>query len=138
MKKLITLAVLTITTTASAQEMAQHFFKSWDTNEDGAITLEELFNKRDNVFASFDLDEDGILNLEEYTTFDEARANDHAGNGGEEGKGNGFHKGMELAFNDVNGDGEVSRAEFLTMSKDWFIAMDKSEDGKVTIEDLAH
>ena len=89
-------------------------------------------------FFTFDENGDGSLTAEEYVAFDEARAVDqasegHGNNGGGDGKG---AVGMTLEFNDVDGNGEVSTAEFIYQSEAWFFIMDSNGDGKVTSADF--
>lgn len=114
-----------------------HFIENWDLNEDGQVTLAEAQERRADVFYSFDADEDGYLNAEEYGYFDEARANDMAGQGGH-GKGamKNAEGGMHLAFNDSDGDGRVSSEEFVARTADWITTMDRNGDGVVTTADF--
>lgn len=136
----------------------QHFLDNWDDNGDGIVTLAEVEEKRGNVFYSFDQEDDGFLSAEDYVFFDEARAADMAmevgqngqgrGNGGGHGKGGGHgngggnmgqHRGaqgMSLEANDINGDGQVSLAEFMENSVIWLANMDNNSDGVVTTEDF--
>lgn len=43
---------------------------------------------------------------------------------------------MTLAFNDVNGDGAVSREEFLSRTMNWLSVIDRNGSGDVTSEDF--
>ena len=114
-----------------------HFIENWDLNGDGQVTAAELAEKRGDVFFTFDSDEDGKLNAEEYGYFDEARKNDmegqpeHAG-----GKMNKVQAGMQMAFNDVDGDGLVTREEFLGQVGAWLTSIDRNADGVITGEDF--
>ena len=115
-----------------------HFIQNWDLDGDGAVSLEDIATRRDDVFFTFDADENGALDAEEYVLFDEARANDMENNGGH-GKGNGLRRaseGMTLSFNDTDGNGEVSREEFLAHSADWLAMLDRNGDGTVTTADF--
>lgn len=144
-------ALLFCANVAAAQgNPGAHFIENWDLNADGQVTLAEATERRDNIFATFDADEDGALNAEEYDLFDEARANDMAengmggkgaGQGGGQGGGQGHGKmnpanGMMRKFTDVNGDGTVTRDEFMASIPDWYARMDKNADGTVTVEDF--
>lgn len=136
---LATAAALLFTSAAFAQQggMGGHFIENWDQDSDGAVTLAELAEKRENVFASFDSNEDGMLDAEEYALFDEARANDQAQIGGGHGKGkNGPETPMERSFNDTNADGMVSAEEWAAGSPLMFAKLDKNGDGKVTSDDF--
>ena len=45
------------------------------------------------------------------------------------------HVGL-CCCNDVDGDGQVSRDEFLARTPDWFAKMDRDGNGSVTTEDF--
>lgn len=142
-KKILTLATLAsllLAGSAMAQGNAPGagFIENWDMDGNGAVTLEEIIEKRGEVFYMFDQEDDGVLSAENYKLFDEARAADQAqaagnANGGGEQRG---AKGMTLEFNDDNGDGEVSRDEFVENSDEWFAIMDRNGDGEVTSADF--
>jgi hypothetical protein len=113
-----------------------HFIESWDLNGDMAVSADEARERRADVFASFDANEDGFIDAEEYKTFDEARANDQAGN---EPAGRGAlnpANGMRLEANDTDGDGKVSEAEFLDNAAGWIADIDRNGDGVVTRADF--
>lgn len=139
-KTLLTLALVAMAMPvwAQGQQPGAHFIESWDIDEDGSVDLEDITTRRGDVFFTFDADENGSLDAEEYVAFDEARANDMETNGGH-GNGNGMRRaseGMTLAFNDTDGDGEVSQAEFLARAADWLVVLDRDEDGVVTTADF--
>ncbi len=116
-----------------------HFIENWDLDGDGSITAAELTERRDIVFSMFDDNEDDSLDAGEYTNFDETRALDMAQNAGNHGAGQGgerMNKGMTMAFNDADGDGAVTRAEFAAGSDGWFSMMDKNADGLISAEDF--
>lgn len=128
-----------------------HFIANWDQDGDGSVTLAEATEKRELVFTAFDADEDGMLSDAEYALFDEMRATDQAaalaemraagkgkGHGKGMGHGNGEDAGMQRGFNDVDGDGKVSRDEFLSRTPDWFAKMDRDGSGSVTAADFGH
>lgn len=141
--KIVTLAALAsllLAGSAMAQGNAPGagFIENWDMDGNGAVTLEEIIEKRGEVFYMFDQEDDGVLSAENYKLFDETRAADQAqaaanANGGGEQRG---AKGMTLEFNDDNGDGEVSREEFVENSDEWFAIMDRNGDGEVTSADF--
>ena len=114
-----------------------HFIESWDLDGDGTVNLAELTEKRGNVFYTFDYDENGMLDEEEYFYFDEARANDMKGQGDHaQGKMGRVQEGMLMAFNDTDGDGLVSEAEFLAKAADWLTMIDRDGSGDVTSADF--
>ncbi len=141
---LLTAALLLSTGVATAQDLTPggHFVANWDLNGDGTVTLEEATEKRGDVFNAFDGDEDGKLSSAEYDMFDQARANDQAemkaamGKGIGYGKGMGAEGGMMRAFNDTDGDGFVSRDEFMAKTPEWIAMMDRNADGAVTADDF--
>lgn len=140
--KTLALAILIATSASAAAAESTtpgaHFIQNWDIDGNGAVSLEDIKTRRGDVFLTFDSNEDGALDAEEYTFFDEARANDMKNNGSH-GQAKGMRRasdGMTLAFNDTDGNGEVSRDEFLDRSADWFAMLDRNGDGSVTSEDF--
>ena len=113
------------------------FLESWDMDEDGQVTLAEATERRGDIFFTFDENEDGILSATDYAMFNEARAADHEGEQtGGQGNGRRASVGMEMDFNDVDSDGQVSQEEFLARSVDWFEILDRNGDGVVTSDDF--
>ena len=123
---------------AQTQMPGEHFITNWDADADGAVTLDEATARRGDIFVTFDADENGALSAEEYVQFDAARASDQAQMRQGNGKGSMMREegGMQLGFNDTDGDGAVSRDEFLARTPDWFAMMDRDADGKVTQQDF--
>lgn len=114
-----------------------HFLENWDLDEDGTVSLAEITRKRGEVFFMFDQDENDRLSAEEYVLFDETRAADMENNAGGHSKAGGrMQKGMTLAFNDTNGDGEVSKEEFISNSAAWVADVDRDGDGAITAADF--
>ena len=126
--------------TAMAQQgqPGAHFIENWDLNEDGQVTLAEAQKKRGEIFTMFDQDENGVLSDAEYDLFDETRRTDMDENAGGHKKGQmrGVDKAMMRDFNDTNGDGQVSRSEFVDKAEDWFTMMGRTGDGVVTTDDF--
>ena len=144
---------------ASHQPFGAHFIEQWDLDSDGQVTLAEATEKRAEIFTMFDLNEDDTLNDAEYTDFDTHRLEDAQRVQGENGQGMGYgqgmghgqglgmgqgaqpgfmrvHAAMERGFNDTDGDGIVSRAEFTGKTADWFDAMDRNDDDLLTPDDF--
>ena len=114
-----------------------HFVENWDLDGDGAVTLAEATERRGDVFRSFDADDDGVLSPEEHDLFDQARAQDMETNGmGHGGGARNPANGMLRAVTDVNGDGQVTRDEFLNTVPEWFTGMDRNGDGVITPDDF--
>ncbi len=151
---LLALAVGLAASGAAAQGMGRHFFDNWDLNEDGKVTLDEIVEKRSDVFSTFDSDDDGVLTAEEFDMLDEARATHQEmmaeeraerrknapGHGAKQGGGHGKRLGdeaMNRKLLDADGDGKVSREEFIDISLDWLTGLDKTGDGVVTPADFA-
>jgi len=132
-----TIAALLATSVAAGGSPGAGFIENWDDDANGAVTLAEVSEKRENVFITFDEDGDGVITGEEYVAFDEVRAADQANEGG---NGDGEHGkasvGMTHEFNDVNGDGDVSFEEFTGQSEAWFSILDRNGDGEVTTADF--
>lgn len=99
--------------------------------------MAELTEKRGDVFYTFDSDDNGILTPEEYSYFDDARAADMEGQPAEaQGRMGKVQQGMILSFNDTDGDGSVSRDEFLSRTADWLALVDRDGSGDVTEADF--
>lgn len=126
--------------TAFAQQMpGAHFIENWDLNEDGQVTVSEAAERRADVFVTFDANDDGFLDAEEYLAFDEARESDmkeHAQPGKGQGLGHRAADGLKLEANDLDNDGKVSTAEFVSGAEDWIATMDKNADGVVSSDDF--
>lgn len=132
------LMVLAAPAWAENAQPGAHFIENWDLDGDGAVSLDDITTRRGDVFLAFDADENGALDAEEYGFFDEARAADMENAEGH-GNGKGLRRaaeGMTLAFNDTDGNGEVSREEFLAHSGDWLAMIDRNGDGSVTTADF--
>ena len=133
----LTLAALLPMAAAAQGAPGSHFIENWDLDGDGAVTIAELTQKRGDVFYTFDYDENGLLDAEEYVFFDEARANDMKNQGDEaRGRMGRVQEGMQIAFNDTDGDGLVSEAEFLAKAADWLTLIDRDASGDVTAADF--
>ncbi len=141
-----TATVALLATSVAAGTPGSGFITNWDLDESGAVSLAEVSEKRVDVFYTFDENGDGVISGAEYVAFDEARAADEANEGGKgkgEGHGNGNGNGrvkpsvgMTLAFNDVDGNGEVTMEEFTAQSAAWFAILDRNGDGEVTTADF--
>lgn len=137
--KLIALTLAALLPIAAAAQGApgSHFIENWDLDGDGAVTIAELTQKRGDVFYTFDYDENGLLDAQEYVFFDEARANDMKNQGDQaQGKMGRVQEGMQMAFNETDGDGKVSEEEFLAKAADWLTLIDRDASGDVTSADF--
>lgn len=131
-------ALLPLAALAQNATPGLHFIENWDADEDGQVTLAEATERRGDIFYMFDQDENDTLDAEEYKLFDETREADMATNAGghQNGQMRGVNQGLMKEFNDANGDGLVTREEFLANVPQWFAQMDRSGDGAVTTEDF--
>lgn len=113
-----------------------HFVENWDMDRDGTVTLDEMTERRGEVFYMFDQDENGLLDDAEYAMFDDTRAADMENAGGH---GQGMQpadQGMGRDFNDTDGDGMVSRDEFVSRTPEWLALMDRDGSGDITTADF--
>lgn len=139
-----TLTAIALATLLPISALAQngtpglHFVENWDADSDGQVTLAEATEKRGDIFFMFDQDENDLLDAEEYKLFDTTREADMQANAGghQNGQMRGVNQGLMLKFNDANGDGTVSKDEFLARVPDWFAMMDRNEDGVITTADF--
>ncbi len=137
MKRFVLIAALLIPATLMANEPGAHFIENWDLDADGAITLAELEEKRADVFYAFDADDDGVLTAAEYAYFNEARAADMENMPEQARAGmSAAEEGMTLPFNDTDGNGSVSREEFLAAAKAWLVLIDRDGSGDITAADF--
>ncbi|MBR9843434.1 MAG: EF-hand domain-containing protein [Rhodobacteraceae bacterium] len=139
MYKPVALALFLAAAPAFSQTPAKMFLENWDLDGDGTVTMAEAKEKRADIFYTFDADENGTLDAEEYAVFDEARANDMEQMGmGKGGKGKGAQaaQGMRREFTDLDGNGSVTRDEFLDSLADWFSRIDRNGDGMVNGDDF--
>lgn len=149
---LLATATLVIALPALAQNQpGAHFIEMWDLDENGTVSIEEVRERRGDIFTTFDTDDDGVLSAEDYVLFDEAREADmkeHGfgqGQGGGKGQGQGKGQGMgehSAAMSmtrenaDINGDGQVTREEFIAGVDAWFPKQDRNGDGVISQEDF--
>ena len=149
-------AALVIALPALAQNQpGAHFIEMWDLDENGSVSIQEARERRGDIFTTFDADDDGVLSAEDYVLFDEAREADmkeHGigqGGGQGQGKGHGQGKGMGQGMGehsaamsmtrenaDLDGDGQVTREEFIAGVDLWFPKQDLNGDGVISAEDF--
>ncbi|GAA5068455.1 EF-hand domain-containing protein [Roseibacterium beibuensis] len=115
------------------------FMTAWDLDADGTATLAELQEMRGTVFGMFDADEDGVLSAEEYVAFDAARIADMENFEGPAPAREMMQRvadGLGLPPNDTDGNGSVTREEFIAGAESWLDQIDRDGDGAVTSADF--
>ncbi|MBO6946735.1 MAG: EF-hand domain-containing protein [Rhodospirillales bacterium] len=101
-----------------------HMMETYDTNGDGALTLDEITTERGKKFKQFDANGDGALTLDEYQGLwmDAMR----------ERMVDRFQK------HDDDGDGKISVDDFNKRFKRMMTWMDRNGDGKVDRDDRGY
>lgn len=144
MKPILAAAALALISGAALAQQGnpgQHFLEQWDADADGSVTPAEVTVKRQDVFAMFDQDSDGALSAAEWALIEEHLSMEMAPKGPGAGMnkaapGKAVHEAMTPAFNDADGDGQVTLAEFDAGSAKLFPRMDADGDGAVTSADF--
>jgi Ca2+-binding EF-hand superfamily protein len=125
-----------------------NFIAQWDISGSGAVSLADMQTKRGDLFDMFDLSGDGVIDALEAQNMADTVAAQEASKGQEpRGKGQGaqasgkgpgrlIHAAMTLPYNDANSDGEITRDEFLAASVQLFAALDRNQDGSLTLADM--
>ncbi|MCB2115827.1 MAG: EF-hand domain-containing protein [Rhodobacteraceae bacterium] len=138
------LAAVMLAGAAHAQQgiPGAHFIEQWDIDGNGDVTPEEAREKRGDVFVMFDQSEDGVFQPEEWAMIDEHLTAEDAAQG--QGAAMGMGKGpgqfvraaMQAPFNDLDGDGAVTKEEFVKATDTLFGQLDRDGDGLLTVADF--
>ena len=147
MKRLSIIAALSLTAFAGAAmasshgqggggggAQAAHFFEEWDMNEDGAVTLADVSARRAEIFDMFDLNGDATIDAAEQANMAQTIAGQEENNReghGRNGPGPRIHEAMTLAYNDADGVGLITAAEFAAAAPRLFAEIDRNDDGQV-------
>lgn len=124
------------------------FIAEWDMSGTGTVTLADVAERRANLFDMFDLDGSTILEAAELENMtatitdreaveaEQAKGQGQGGGHGANGPGKVIHEAMGLAFNDTNGDEQITAAEFAAASERLFPMIDRNGDGVVDMADF--
>jgi Ca2+-binding EF-hand superfamily protein len=97
------------------KKMSSQFFTNFDANKDGSVTAAEIETKRKADFAKADTAGDGAITLEEWKVFAADRASERSKD-----------RSVRIFQRfDSNGDGQVTREEFLDKAERMTARMDK-------------
>lgn len=134
-------------TQQEATERRSDIFYMFDSDEDGILTAEEYVNFDET--RAIDMKENGIGQGNGKGQGKGKRAGQGNGQGNAQGNGQGKNRGqgsapgehsaarsMERQNADLNGDGNVSREEFLQGVAPWFSRQDRDGDGVITRTDF--
>jgi len=105
------------------EDFIQQRLTALDTNHDGSISRAEFEAGAKARFADADTNHDGVLSIAEMA--DSPRVLEH----------NQQFAEWKLKTMDTNGDGQVSRDEYLAEAKQRFAQMDRNGDGVLTADD---
>ncbi len=98
----------------SGKQMSR-FFETYDTNNNGVVTTADIEAKRKADFTKANTSGDGMITLEEWKVFAAERAAE---------RGNDRTVRMFQRF-DTNGDGQITRDDFLAQAERMTARMDK-------------
>jgi hypothetical protein len=101
--------------------------KAADTNGDGMLSPQEAaaLPRIAANFAAIDANHDGFISFDELRAFMQAKHGEH-----------GNHGAKALKSADANGDGKVSRDEFMAAAAARFDKMDGNKDGFLTPDEM--
>jgi Ca2+-binding EF-hand superfamily protein len=119
------------------------FIAEWDMSGTGIVTPQDVTERRASLFEMFDLDGSAVLEQAELDNMAQTIADREAVEAEQakgQGKGAGYggngpgqiiHDAMGVAFNDADGDGQITSAEFAAASERLFPMIDRNGDGVI-------
>ncbi len=103
------------------------FLEKFDANNDGKVSKEEFKGYMEKRFQRMDVDKDDTVSMDELAQYRRQQEN----------KG----KKSKLARLDTDGDGSISKEEFIASRikqiENRFLKLDKNKDGKLTTDEFA-
>ncbi len=131
-------------TKAQAQEMAGAMFDRMDANKDGKVDASDREARRTEMkaamFQRMDANNDGQISRDEFMAFKPGGPGGGMGGHGMHGPmgGHGMGRGMGgmiMRMADGNGDGTVTREEYMAAFSKHFDEVDANHDGTITPEE---
>lgn len=102
------------------------FLEKFDVNKDGKVSKEEFKGYMGKRFQRMDVDKDDTVSIDELAQYRRQQQNQG--------------KKSKLARLDSNGDGFISKKEFIAprikQVENKFLKLDKNKDGKLTIDEF--
>lgn len=118
----------------SQYERREMEIRKHDLNDDGVLQLEERQSVMEKKFEEADLNQDGRISYDEVrgtvSRFEEK--GDHFGKWVDH---HGVHLGKKIKAVDLDKDGTVSQAEYLSYFSAHYEQMDHNKDGAITVKE---